>query len=552
MSRVLVFDTTTNLVAPSAMPPGEFQPHLRTAEHELCWARIHPDGSKSIVYGSLIVPENSITVLVQAPYVSDADVRTWTRPANDALIDAIFQGSQAIANLGEKEALLAAKDERMVAQQKEMDKLQKKHTTALATHKRKLQAAESSAKSAKSEADTAKTQAASLAKQHAELEEGFESYKASVASLGGSSSAGLMAIEALYKKLIEDVMGALRAKAPPPQKKKKASASAPSTTNRPPPRDQVVFEFEDDNLNWVPIQDASAIDAFAELYEAQVDAQTNGTVPHTVVKQFRMQSYAYEASWDSTAPPATAPALFAFVQHNTSTQKKRKVRCIAAPSDGDPVTQTQKQKQLTALCGPEFTHHVSKIDAERMLLQYALDGLPTTSDDAELKALLAAAGNLIAEFAHYTTKFSYSPSHCEPLLKPFQLKQALMLAATKGMNHCRFVIHGTKTGALDEIRKDPIGLDLTYCRTSCRYGKANYVATTFDAPEGQGYNGTGVPGKMLLMLLFSPHARLDTQEPSPMWAYHFCARDRINGRSIDDAIAVFGNANLLPLGIISP
>ena len=67
----MIFDAATATVSATTMPPGEFQPHLRTSENELCWIRETPEGTKKLVYGSLIVPDNSITMLVEVPYTKD-------------------------------------------------------------------------------------------------------------------------------------------------------------------------------------------------------------------------------------------------------------------------------------------------------------------------------------------------------------------------------------------------------------------------------------------------------------------------------------------------
>ena len=552
MSRVMIFDAATATVAATTMPPGEFQPHLRTSENELCWIRETPEGAKKLVYGSLIVPDNSITMLVEVPYTKDDDVKKLTRPENDVLIDAIFNGSKAITALELMTKTVESKEKEVADKQKEMDKQAKKHATSLSTQKRKAQDAETSAKAARLEADSAKSQVGALSKQQEDLERDFETYKSTVSTTGAgsSSSASKATVDGIYKSLMNKLYDALVAKVPPPAPKKKLPAAAASAH---PARGDVVFEFEDDHGNWAAITDSTAIDNYSDLYDAQVAAVTTGTASQLVTASFRMGSYDYQVDIDPSA--VTAPALFHYFQTNTSTSKKRRVRCCpsSAPSGAAATDKTQKQKQLDALCGPEFTTTVSKIDAEAMILKHSFEGAPYVSSDAELKGLLAKLGNLFAEYAHHTTKFVYDPAKCEPLVKPFQLRQALALAAGKGVNHCRLVIHGTKNEGLTAMRKDPIGLDMTYCRTSCRYGKANYVATTYDAPEGQGYNGTGVRGKVVLCILMSPHYRIDTQEPSPMYAYQFCSRDKLsNGRNIEDAIAVFGNSHLIPLGILSP
>ena len=535
MSRVLLYDAPTSRVSVVSMPPGEFLPHLRSKEGDLMWRFMEPDGSASVIYGSLVVPDNAVCVLIKTPYTTDEEARKLERPPNEVLLEAMFQNSKDANMLGTVQ-------QKADTLENDLKKARQTHKTHLASSKRKASELEAATKAAKQEAQESARKASELQTEHNELAANYETLRANKGASASSSSgkSSLLDCEQLYIQLMNKVKTDLIAAVPPPAPP--STTAAATTPAAPTQRHEIALQFEDDSGNWQTCTTPAFVSAFGDLFEKLFTATT-----------FTMGQYTYDAALDAATTPV-APAIAHFFQTNQATSKQRKVRAVPLATLAPTATSSSgaaDSVKLEAIAGPNFPTHLSKYEAQRYLGAYALDGVARTSKSTEFKGLLAELGNIFSDYCQYHTKYTYDPKKCEPLIKPCQLFQALHLIATKGIKYARLVVHGTKTSGYKAVSQDLIGLDLTYCRTSCRYGKANYVALTHDAPEGQGYNG-GTRGQCVLLLLLSPHARLDTSEPAAFTSYQFCCSHRLNGNQVQDAVAVFSNNYLLPLGIISP
>jgi len=575
-SVVLLFDREQSRVTHTEMPPGPLAGAHRTADGDLVWYdqewyddfRAQNDASANpadaadvrVVFGSIVMPDHALCFLTRAT-VTDMDVvSSLRRPSQAEVMEHLVHAQMRAAHF---ESALSDTNEAL-------RKARSTHATYKSNKKRevdglKTTVADMSNKLQKVDEDKAEAEAqfeSDKAKLHSRIDE--------LSTAGGSSSKALTHVGELYVQIMERAAADLQRALPKPpaaskpSKKKAAAAAAAAATL--PSADSVEFYWRDDSGRWLINTDPGYVDAFREVYSHWATAQscTDGfKVDFTMMNNgYDYEAFVLDPSGGTTLPHMQSGDVVEMVQHNTQTGRKRNV--VARPSSGasshGPSSDTTsayakrlRQSQIGALCGPTFPSALAPKEAEVYTGIYDFEAAPQTRgfecEDAFAQALSTLA-NLFAQCSQ--TSFAFEPSGCEPLVKPFQMRNVLHLVATKGVTHFRLVAHASSDYSFDKIRGDGIGLDLTYCRTTCRYGKANYVANTYDAGELQRFNSTGVPGKTMLLLLFSPHARHDTSEPAAFQSYNFAATLKIGSRQVDDAYAVFGNSYLLPLGIVTP
>lgn len=578
MARVLEYDASAQSISTTGMPPGTMLPH-RTHEGDTVWLRDDGEGARSLVFGNLVVSDNSLTVLTRHAVAHDDDsdletiVATLCRPRMIDVITAIVS-QETTAHRADAHR----QDYDRVAQQ--LRRTQQTHTNYKSVTKRKVehlrsdvQAAEQSKRSTERERDEWERKTATLQKSLEQTTQALQN--------GTGAASAKQPVDGVYEELMRMLVADLEGHVANTVAGSEASSKKSKNKRRLPADLQVLFL--DDNGMWCPITDERCVGHFLALhaYIAGIDPKNDFTcnsvynaanVAKDIFSQmksstlsFTMGQYAYEASEIDVAHMPSdsikntlSNSQHIYMQHNTNTGKKRAIAVcplLASSSSSSSQGDAVMLKKIEALADGECRVHPTDEMLTNLVDNVDFDAPPSTSTSDALQTLLQSLGNLFADYSGFPS-FAIDKKKCTALLKPFHLRAALHTlhcwTRENEKGYMRLCAHASSETNLATIAADPVGLDLTYCRTQCRYGKANYVGLTYHAGEVNSFNQTGTPGKTMLAILISKHRNLGAT-PSPLLPYNFACTTRIKrNEEVQDAVAVFGNNYIIPLGIVSP
>lgn len=381
-------------------------------------------------------------------------------------------------------------------------------------------------------------------------------------------------IYALYSAIVSELLSLL-SDADEEISKKHTPTAATRGKRRKTTTEIITYEFEGDGGSWVENADPVWTSEYEKAWKGKVK------LPHA----YSYNGHSHEIDASTAQPDSSGHEVARFIQTNTSTKRVREVRICVTTQTVTASTLTKKAQaaqetdRLTLLAGEEFflqydsakTAQLKSYDLDCHTHTLRRDGT-TTCFNGETIAPLSPLADIVAlvddttrlmqyicDFSGTVFDFKYDPAKTKMLIKPLQARNIVALITSGKATHARPVVHGTSDEGLALVEQDDKGLDLMFSNPNCRYGSANYVATTMHAPEGgrvghTGYNTSSVPGQVVLLVLFSPRASwTQTSKMSPMHAYNFICSSRDTRKNhIMDAIAVKDNGFLLPIAILSP
>ena len=544
MLYLLETETAPARIETIQMPLGSLTCE-KTVEGDCVWLRnTHRPGVADVVFGSLKIPAGSPPVFYAVDHDTwssclNKDVTLLRRPSMSEVMR-VFADYVSDTTAGSKRKLVTeAHEEKQLALEEE--------NAFLRAKLQKMEDDEEDAplvqRAATSAVASAVVAPMATAQVVATREDSFKVFNAFITTT-------LLAFESADAKIVSEHAPKKTNKA---SKKKKVAAYA--------------YQFVDDTGKWTITTDAQFAAVYKDIYDQQ----------HKLPHKYRFNSFNYEASDTTSTANSHGPEkeLARYEQHNLETGKKRLVRIIEDPAS-DPASasttpaalkKAEKAARLTFVAGDTFpcTAAASTVVAQQLAsYNYDLDDRVILYGGASLteQATIERTTLLMQLFNDFCGEsFKYDPAKTELLFKPNQLRNVLSLIVAGKATHWRPVVHATSNAGLQKIRDDAVGLDFSYSSTGCRFGSANYVATTLDASEGRNgqsrFNSTGVNGKVVLALFFCPRETLSngvSSMPTPwLTAYNFAsnARDDKN-KQIQDAVAVSHNNCLLPIAIVSP
>tara|TARA_B110000046_G_scaffold184993_2_gene225146 strand:- start:934 stop:2550 length:1617 start_codon:yes stop_codon:yes gene_type:complete len=522
--RVVTYCVASGSVSFEPWPPGRIELGVVSAEGETVWRA--SDGC--LVVGSLSVVLSSVRYMTKHP-IGDQKASLLRRAASDVVTAAL--ASKASVALPS-----------MVL---DFDRLKKAHAAYKRNTKRKMDDLTEHALTEEKAARVARESYASM-QARAERAEAAQLVLQHPLSSDESKRADCGVI---YGKLMGQVLNEVYSA---------AHRSASVTRKSVQTRAFRNWEFEGVR-GYEKSGDPGFVRAFDSLRTCHIEilSQTNlmrdGQVCTGVVS-FQIDGRQYQAMRFGANQ-----SKFSFAQKNDTTGVMRSVRFVTSRGSKISSDISCDSIALEAIAGDVFLTSLEKATAMQWLMEHDFSSFahPILAgfDEAGLNVLLAKLGDLFGYCSGRKYRFQMDPAKCEAWIKPSHLQHILRLVVEGEFGHFRLVAHATSEASLASIRDDPIGLNMRYGNPSCRHGRALYVATTYEAGEGM-YNRTSVKGKTLLMLLFSPFARLSectATNDSVLSAYNFyCKAKDMTGNMYCDAIAVSGNDYLLPLGVVSP
>ena len=552
---IVLYHAEKNMVAFIDMPLGRFVIGKKTADGDCVWKRDPPDGvgTTLIVYGSQTVPDDALIVFycVDDTTPPMKDYSHLVRPHMSKVTLALASGQ-----MGMTDAVGAAKQ---ITNEEMHDAkaINKVKADLIARHKRKSDkdAAVLEAEKKARVDEVQKLQSQIMSEQSArQVAEGkvtqLQGTITSMQPAANGKASKKLQIDDIYTGLtrmcIDDITayinsngtissalsGATNGTVSSKTKSKKTSSSSSSSSV------PQVFEWLDDNGHWVSNTDSVFVNAFN-----QVDSSK-------ATHSYTYMNYPYEAR-TTTEDPKKHSANALFTQYNTQTSKSRLVRMIDDPAHASSMS--SKTLELTALAGTAFITTVSKVQGSQWLSLHDFESSWDHSIGTDSKCIdaITELATLFSKCSQY--KFKYDKTKTKPLIKPRQLHSVVQLIASGKAPYIKVCCHCAGDDSITKIVDDPIGLDITYCNQSCRYGKANYIGLTNDAGERNGYNRTSVKGKTVLCLLLGPTNMMSSSDQLPYMPYNFACTER-DAKNVPfmDAIAVFSNTHLLPLAVVSP
>lgn len=589
MSRILSFDVSSCSISTVATPPGIMQ-SMRTRDGDNVWIR-KVDASEGHLYdremyiGSISASDSALTFVSCIrvyPGEDAADVvAEFTRPPLHKVIEAIVHNEKKTVETEEQrdEAVdhVHSLEEDLSTAQTQLKKSQTTHEQYKRNNRRKIDELNNSVREVKRSKSDVEQRVEQLDAEAERLRQQLAAASAARMSAKASGAAGsqpVVSVASVYERIMTALCDAYAARI------SRVSSTAGTM--------QLSFVNDSDALT--EVTDEVCIATVMALATAVANWKCGTSVCVSSVKilcptdsclnrakqvnvppfqseatasvEFHMAGYKYELSkveghtadfssqyLSTHAALATLGPHTVYVQYNTQTKKKRLLVVHKAIVSAET---------RLVLAGAEFPCALPLSDVQAMVESNCpFDDTATRCDDPALRQLLATLGQTFATHSgNVASRIKITPASVVPLLKPRQLLMCLLQMknwcekSEEGGVYMRLVAHASTKECLSLMETDATGLDIAYCQTGCRQGNGNYVATTYDAGESRGYNKTGIRGKTLLCAFLSDKKTLDVDGRTFHFAYNFACNARASGRLVDDAICIYGNQYLLPLGII--